>query len=104
MLTNFEQKTLCGVHNYLNDFYCLHCNKEICSHCLFMSSSPHQSHDTIRLREYFENLLQKNKDFSRMCHLVKQKYDSKPRNPSKVRQAITDKECALARAVDKKIN
>jgi acetoacetate decarboxylase len=70
-----------------------------------MATSPHQSHDTVRLREYLAQVLQKNKDFTRMCKLIKHKYDDRnPHNTSKVRIAIKEKEHQLAKVVDKKIS
>jgi len=93
---------VCHVHNYLNDFFCLQCHREICSHCLFMATSPHQSHDTVRLKDYLASVLRKSKDFSQMCAVVQRKYERRP--SGKVREAVRAKEQALCKLVDKHVD
>ena len=58
-----DSKSVCVQHNFVNDFYCLECDKEICSQCLFHQDSLHQAHDTVKLKDYLTQVITKNKDF-----------------------------------------
>jgi len=46
--------------------------------------------------------MQKNKDFTKMCGLIKEKYD-RPKNANRVRQAIKDKEQQLSDLLDQHV-
>jgi hypothetical protein len=68
-----------------------------------MPSTPHQTHDTVNLRDYLGQVMKKNRDFQKMCSLVSQKYDKHPKNIQKIRQAIRVKEDQLGEILDQHI-
>jgi hypothetical protein len=68
-----------------------------------MPSTPHQTHDTVNLRDYLGQVTKKNRDFQKLCGLVSEKYDRHPKNVQKIRQAIRAKEDQLGEVLDQRI-
>lgn len=56
-----EHKTTCFTHTFINEFFCVTCKREICSHCVFMTPGSHKGHETLTLRNYLIHLQQKSR-------------------------------------------
>lgn len=68
-----------------------------------MEHTPHQTHDTVKIREYMQQVKHKNRDYVKMCQLVKEKWD-RPKNAEKIRVAIQYKEEELSEIIDYRLN
>jgi len=72
-LTNLEQKSKCYHHLCLNEFYCLACHREICSHCVLMPTSAHYGHQHVQTKAHLAQMGHLNHENVRLCDALRQK-------------------------------
>ncbi|CDW77581.1 ring zinc finger-containing protein [Stylonychia lemnae] len=101
-LSNLETKSKCYSHQYLNEFYCLECARDICSHCLLLPNSPHQGHKNVQIKDHLRKVQSQNKENAKYLDQVRKKF-GKPSKANHAQEIIEEKQKELSESIDQKI-